>query len=106
MPRYKVSFSRRWITGRWRFTDRAIHGIGGQPSERSGLQNAWLVEYGGSSAELGGYLTEELKLERSKDARPGAVFEIEELEPRPPPPRSRRASRPRLAPPPPWRAGG
>ncbi len=106
MPRDTVSFSRRWITGRWGFTDRVIHGIGGQPSERAGLQNTWLVEYGGSSAELGGYLTEELKLERSIDARPGAVFEIEELEPRPPPPRSRRASRARLAPSPPWRAGG
>ncbi len=106
MPRYKVSFSRRWITGRWGFTNRAIHQIGGQPSEPSGLQNAWLVEYGGSSAELGGYLTEELKLERSKDARPGAVFEIEELEPRAPRMGSRPASRPPLAPPPPRRAGG
>lgn len=81
MARYKVIFSQRWITGRWGFTDRVLNGLGAKPSEPSRTQNAWLVTYQGNALALGEYLTEALKVPASRDARPGAVFEIEELDP-------------------------
>jgi hypothetical protein len=93
MARYKVIFSRRWITGRWGFTDRVLNALGGRPSEPSRTENAWLVPFKGSALALGEYLTEALKVPASRDARPGAVFEIEELDP--PPPRNRPARTPR-----------
>jgi hypothetical protein len=99
MPRYKVVFSRRWITGRWGFTDRVLDELGGKPWEPSRTQNAWLVPFPGTSFALGRYLTEALHLPESPDARRGTVFEIEELEPAPPRrPRRLRAPRARQLP--------
>ena len=98
MPRYKVRFSRDWIVGRWAFTDRVLDGLGGWASDGPRLQNTWIVEFKDSPRELGRYLTSALRLNISRDAKPGAVFEIEELEADPParkPPVSRPpASRP------------
>jgi hypothetical protein len=81
MARYKVVFSRRWITGRWGYTDRVIDQLGGRPAEPSRMQNAWLVPFEGTSFALGEYLTAALRIQHSRDAEPGAVFEIEELDP-------------------------
>jgi hypothetical protein len=91
--RYKVVFSRRWITGRWGYTDRVLNEIGGKPWEPSPTQSAWLVPFEGSSFSLGEYLTEALRIPQSRDAVPGGVFEIEELDPAPPRARPARPSR-------------
>jgi len=94
MARYKVIFSRRWITGRWGFTDRVLDGLGAKPWEPSRTQNAWLVPFKGSALALGEYLTEALKVPLSRDARPGGVFEIEEIDPpKAVPPRAPRPAR-------------
>jgi hypothetical protein len=95
MARYKVVFSRDWITGRWGYTDRVLNALGGKPWEPSNTLNAWFVPFDGSAMALGDYLTEALHVPISRDARPGGVFEIEELDPRPPEtrPRPRRAPR-------------
>jgi hypothetical protein len=87
MPRYKVVFSKRWLTGRWGFTDRVLDQMGGKPSEPSRTENAWLVPFEGTPFELGRLLTEALHISRSRDARGGAVFHVESLEPREPKPR-------------------
>ena len=81
MPRYKVSFSGRWLTGRWGFTDRVIGELGGNALEPVGGHNAWQVPFAGSSFELGRFLTDALKIPLSRDAQAGSVFEVEELEP-------------------------
>lgn len=81
MARYKVVFSRTWITGRWGFTDRILHGLGGRPTDASKLENAWLVSFDGSAFALGRYLAQALNVELSHDPRDGTVFDIEELEP-------------------------
>ena len=95
MARYKVVFSRRWITGRWGFTDRVLDRLGAKPWEPSRTQNAWLVPFKGSPLALGEYLTEALRIPESRDATPGSVFEIEELEPAPSRPRRARTHLPR-----------
>ena len=81
MPRYKVHFSRMWITGRWGFTDRVLHEIGGRPTDPSLLQPAWVVNFKGSSIDLGRYLTQALKVPLGHNSWDGTVFDIQEIDP-------------------------
>lgn len=90
MPRYKVHFARTWIMGRWGFTDRVLHEIGGRPTDPSLLQPAWVVSFKGSSIDLGRYLTQALKVSLGHNSRDGTVFDIQEIDPGKRPPARRR----------------
>ena len=79
MPRYKIRFSRHWITGRWGFTDRALNAIGGHCADPSLNVPVWVVEYKGPPGRLGRYLTETLKIPLAHEPGDGAIFEIEEV---------------------------
>ena len=79
MARYRVEFSRDWILGRWGFTDRLFHELGGRVTEPSRLENAWLVEYRGNARTLGRYLSSALNIQVADFERYGTIFEIQEL---------------------------
>lgn len=90
MARYRVEFSRDWILGRWGFTDRLFHDLGGKVTEPSRLENAWLVDYRGNASALGKLLSKELNIQERDYERYGAIFEIQQLSGDPAPvPRSR-----------------
>jgi hypothetical protein len=87
MARYRVEFCREWILGRWGFTDRLFHDLGGKVTEPSRLENAWLVDYRGNARNLGKLLSEALNIQEKDYEQFGAIFEIQELssDPRPAP---------------------
>lgn len=79
MPRYRVAFTREWTLGRWGYLDRFFHDLGGHPSERSGLDNAWIVEYRGVPRQLGRELAKALNIQEADYRKFGPIFDIEEL---------------------------
>lgn len=79
MARYRVEFCRDWILGRWGFTDRLFHELGGKVTEPSRLENAWLVEYRGNARALGQFLSEALNIQAADFQRYGIIFEIQEV---------------------------
>ena len=81
MARYRVSFSREWIRGRWGFIDRFFHDLGGRVTEPSRTENAWFVEFKGNPRSLGRYLSDKLELRQEDLHQFGAIFEIEVMEP-------------------------
>jgi hypothetical protein len=93
MARYRVEFCRDWILGRWGFTDRLFHELGGKVTEPSRLENAWLVEYRGNARALGQYLSEALNIQEADFRRYGTIFEIQEVSGR----RATPASKPRIS---------
>jgi hypothetical protein len=84
MARYRVEFSRDWILGRWGFTDRLFHDLGGKVTEPSRLENAWVVDFRGNAGNLGKYLMTALNIQERDYERFGAIFEIQELSSDPP----------------------
>jgi hypothetical protein len=79
MPRYRLAFSREWALGRWGYLDRFFHDLGGHPSEPSGLDNAWIVEYRGQARRLGRELAKALNIQETDYRKFGPIFEIEEI---------------------------
>jgi len=79
MPRYRIEFSREWITGRWGFTDRVFNDLGGRLADPKRLENAWVVEYKGRPFPLGRLLTQLLNIQRADFERFGTIFDITEI---------------------------
>jgi len=86
MARYRIEFSRDWIRGRWGYIDRIFDGLGGQVTEPSRTENAWLVDYKGDSRSLGIFLSKRLELTQEHFREFGSIFEIQMVSnPRPNP---------------------
>lgn len=79
MPRYRIEFSREWITGRWGFTDRVITDLGGRVADPQRLENAWVVDYKGRPVPLGRLLMRLLNIQRADFERFGPIFDITEI---------------------------
>ena len=76
MARYRITFSRDWIRGRWGFIDRKITRMGGRETEPSRTENAWFLEFKGDAPALGRYMTELLELRQIDLQQFGSIFEI------------------------------
>jgi len=84
MARYRVEFSRDWLTGRWGFTDRLFNRLGGRETEPSHLEDAWLVEFHGTPRNLGKILSKALNIQAEDYRRFGTIFEVQEVDAPPP----------------------
>ena len=80
MARYRVRFSRGWITGRWGFVDRVMDRMGAKCVDPAKVRPVWALDYTRSPIELGRYLTKALNLPLSHDPKLGAIFDIEEID--------------------------
>ncbi len=82
MVRYRVSFDREWVMGRWGFIDRMFFTLGGREAEPKGTSNAWLVSFNGKPRDLGRILQDRLNLETTDQSQFGTIFEITEMQDR------------------------
>ncbi|MBI3993922.1 MAG: hypothetical protein HY342_11665 [Candidatus Lambdaproteobacteria bacterium] len=80
MTRYRVDFDRRWIMGRWGFTDRVFYTLGGVEAPPKGLSNAWEVSFRGKPRDLGLLLQQRLHIDSTDQSQFGTIFEITELD--------------------------